>query len=162
MHSPPLVVLFDPAASTRSLPTIPLHLPNPRKRFKRADNNNDDDDTTIGTRVADEDAVVERLPFSVAIDRFFDCVGRVEPGSYLFLRFSSRLRLASGSLTPCHLLAVPLSPTHLDFGHLEKGRVDVRSKRQPSYNFLEFSTERIGEDDEEGEEEGGLRITVEG
>ncbi|GAA6007068.1 hypothetical protein JCM11491_001495 [Sporobolomyces phaffii] len=90
----------------------------------------------------DNDAAeVERLALVTAIERFFRCVAQVFP--------------------------VPLSPTHLDFGHLERWRIDARTRTNPSCSFLEFTTQRVGGDDDDDDgggidEAGATRILVEG
>ncbi|GAA5971891.1 hypothetical protein JCM3765_000001 [Sporobolomyces pararoseus] len=82
-----------------------------------------------------EEVEVEKLPLRQAIERFFDCVAEV--------------------------VQIPLSPTNIEHGHLERWRIEARRKKKSTYSFLEFNTQRIGEDDESGEEEGTTRIVVE-
>ncbi|GAA5993270.1 hypothetical protein JCM5350_004092 [Sporobolomyces pararoseus] len=86
-------------------------------------------------RTTPAEVELEKLPLRRAIERFFDCVTEVGQ--------------------------IPMSPTNLDHGHLERWRIEARTKKKSTYTFLEFSTQRIGEDDESGEEEGTTRITVE-
>ncbi|GAA5896670.1 uncharacterized protein JCM6883_006975 [Sporobolomyces salmoneus] len=126
-RNPPAIVLFDPLASSNSLPIIPPHLSKSRKRPRHS--------SEAVSRNDAEDEEVETLPLRAAIERFFEAVAEVIP--------------------------VPLSPTSLEYGHQERFRIEARTKRKPSFAFLEFSTRKIGQDDDEDEEEGSTRISVE-
>ncbi|BGP36948.1 hypothetical protein JCM10449v2_000852 [Rhodotorula kratochvilovae] len=134
---PPSLVLFDPFAAEASLPLLPSHLRSKSKTKKRSRDE--------GGAAPEDDDERDRLPLRNLAERFFDYVGEVEK-LHLDLDAPSRLDEPRRFLLSCE--ASPMARIRLPQSQHRLG--------------VEFALHRVGEDDPEGEDEGGMRIEVVG
>ncbi|GAA6059107.1 hypothetical protein JCM10212_002078 [Sporobolomyces blumeae] len=132
---PPLLALLESFATTKTLSILPLRLQPPSSKRRRTDHDTGDDEGE------DDDDELEgddtpRLPLKTVIERFFDAV--------------------------CEVQHIPVSPTQLEYGDEKRFLVDLRgTKGRPDLSsWIEYFVQPVGEDDEDGEEEGGTRYVV--
>ncbi|GAA5942312.1 uncharacterized protein JCM15063_002967 [Sporobolomyces koalae] len=135
LQAPPLLVLFEPRADEISLPIIPPRLRTSRKRKQPTQDETDHATADLETRQRDrQEEPVDKLSLRVAISRFFECIANV--------------------------VSVPLSPEDLDYDHLQRWRIDAKTTNSADDTFLEFTTKRVLDQDED-EDESGTLITIE-
>ncbi|GAA5892774.1 hypothetical protein JCM5296_004019 [Sporobolomyces johnsonii] len=127
-----LLLILDPAANSRSLPILPLHLQSSSKKKR----NRDDEPTE-----ADDAEHVERIPLRKVLERFFDYVGDVHelPLSPSDVNFDTQHR---------YLAVLQASPRVAKTLPMRERRTEV-----------EYVVQRVGEDDPSGKDE-GMRIEV--
>ncbi|GAA6056263.1 hypothetical protein JCM3770_007283 [Rhodotorula araucariae] len=135
--STPSLVLLDPLAANISLPLLPLHLRTKGKKRSRDD----------GTRAPADEVERDRVSLKKLAERFFDYVGVVEeldrpdPEAAIYSPDEPRRFLLACEATPQLRPRVPQSQHRLG---------------------VEFALNRVGVDDADGEDEGGMRIEVVG
>ncbi|GAA5842296.1 hypothetical protein JCM9279_005336 [Rhodotorula babjevae] len=145
--SPPLLVVIDPLAAQSSLPLLPARLQAKTKGKKRSFGEDEAATTTTGG---------ERTSMALVrvLERFFDYVGEAE-------------ELPPASPPPLGAAPPPEQLKRLLLSCVAAPRLRAKRLAHPEQAHLhrvgvEVVLHRVGEDDAEGEEPGGMRIEVVG